>query len=88
MEELEKNVFVKELLGIAKRILNNTEYKILLYRYPLKGTGLTQEEVGKIFHIPKSRVNTLQRRALKKLRKFSDIQDLFAEANAKRQRQR
>ena len=65
-KEFENLILINEIMEASSKVLNDREKKIIRLRYK---DDLTQAEIGKIFHIGKGRVSTIEKNILSKLKK-------------------
>lgn len=69
VEQLDTQENIKRLSEIMERVLAKREREIIELRYGLRtGTEVTQREVGDLFHISRSYVSRIEKRALLKMR--------------------
>lgn len=69
VEQLDTQENIKRLSEIMERVLTKREREIIELRYGLRtGTEVTQREVGDLFHISRSYVSRIEKRALLKMR--------------------
>lgn len=77
IEDVENSIMMKKLTAITKSVLNKREYEIIKMRYGLENTGaLTQREVAKKFNISRSYVSRIEKKALEKIKKSVNKEDL------------
>lgn len=76
----EKNIMTESLKKEITRVLSvlpPRDSEIISYYYGLRGeTGLTLEEIGKIYDLTRERVRQIKERSLRRLRKASNSQTL------------
>lgn len=77
IEDVENSIMMEKLTAITKSVLDKREYKIIKMRYGLENTGaLTQREVAKKFNISRSYVSRIEKKALEKIKKSVNKEDL------------
>lgn len=77
IEDVENSIMMKKLTAITKSVLDKREYEIIKMRYGLENTGaLTQREVAKKFNISRSYVSRIEKKALEKIKKSVNKEDL------------
>lgn len=77
IEDVENSIMMEKLTAITKSVLDKREYEILKMRYGLENTGaLTQREVAKKFNISRSYVSRIEKKALEKIKKSVNKEDL------------
>lgn len=77
IEDVENSIMMEKLTAITKSVLNKREYEIIKMRYGLENTGaLTQREVAKKFNISRSYVSRIEKKALEKIKKSVNKEDL------------
>ncbi len=78
IEDVENSIMMEKLSQITKSALDEREYQIIKLRYGLENTGaLTQREVAKKFDISRSYVSRIEKKALEKIKKSVDKDDLM-----------
>ncbi len=78
IEDVENSIMMEKLLRITKAILDEREYEIIRLRYGLGGCGaLTQREVAKKFDISRSYVSRIEKKALEKIKRSVNKEDLM-----------
>ena len=76
-EDVENSIMMEKLTAITKSVLDKREYEIIKMRYGLENTGaLTQREVAKKFNISRSYVSRIEKKALEKIKKSVNKEDL------------
>lgn len=69
VEDMERRNQIKKLVTYLKESLTAREREILSLRYGLNGEdALTQSEIGEMFHISRSYVSRIEKKALNKLK--------------------
>ena len=77
IEDVENSIMMEKLTAITKSVLDKGEYEIIKMRYGLENTGaLTQREVAKKFNISRSYVSRIEKKALEKIKKSVNKEDL------------
>lgn len=77
IEDVENSIMMEKLTAITKSVLDKREYEIIKMRYGLENTGaLTQREVAKKFNISRSYVSRIEKKALEKIKKSLNKEDL------------
>lgn len=77
IEDVENSIMMEKLTAITKSVLDKREYEIIKMRYGLEHTGaLTQREVAKKFNISRSYVSRIEKKALEKIKKSVNKEDL------------
>lgn len=77
IEDVENSIMMEKLTAITKSALDKREYEIIKMRYGLENTGaLTQREVAKKFNISRSYVSRIEKKALEKIKKSVNKEDL------------
>lgn len=77
IEDVENSIMMEKLTAITKSVLDKREYEIIKMRYGLENTGaLTQREVAKTFNISRSYVSRIEKKALEKIKKSVNKEDL------------
>ena len=77
IEDVENSIMMEKLSAITKSVLDEREYQIIKLRYGLENTGaLTQREVAKKFNITRSYVSRIEKKALEKIKKSVNKDDL------------
>lgn len=77
IEDVENSIMMQKLTAITKSVLDKREYEIIKMRYGLENTGaLTQREVAKKFNISRSYVSRIEKKALEKIKKSVNKEDL------------
>ena len=77
IEDVENSIMLEKLNAITKSVLDKREYEIIKMRYGLENTGaLTQREVTKKFNISRSYVSRIEKKALEKIKKSVNKEDL------------
>lgn len=77
IEDVENSIMMEKLTSITKSVLDKREYEIIKMRYGLENTGaLTQREVAKKFNISRSYVSRIEKKALEKIKKSVNKEDL------------
>lgn len=77
IEDVENSIMMEKLSAITKSVLDDREYQIIKLRYGLENTGaLTQREVAKKFNISRSYVSRIEKKALEKIKKSVNKDDL------------
>lgn len=77
IEDVENSIMLEKLTAITKSVLDKREYEIIKMRYGLENTGaLTQREVAKNFNISRSYVSRIEKKALEKIKKSVNKEDL------------
>lgn len=77
IEDVENSILIEKLTAITKSVLDKREYEIIKMRYGLENTGaLTQREVAKKFNISRSYVSRIEKKALEKIKKSVNKEDL------------
>ena len=77
IEDVENSIMMEKLTAITKSVLDKREYEIIKMRYWLENTGaLTQREVAKKFNISRSYVSRIEKKALEKIKKSVNKEDL------------
>ena len=77
IEDVENSIMMEKLSAITKSVLDGREYQIIKLRYGLENTGaLTQREVAKKFNISRSYVSRIEKKALEKIKKSVNKDDL------------
>lgn len=77
IEDVENSIMMEKLTAITKSVLDKREYEIIKMRYGLENTGaLTQREVAKKFNISRSYVSRIEKKALEKIKKSVNKEDL------------
>lgn len=77
IEDVENSIMLEKLNAITKSVLDKREYEIIKMRYGLENTGaLTQREVAKKFNISRSYVSRIEKKALEKIKKSVNKEDL------------
>ena len=77
IEDVENSIMMEKLTAITKSVLDKREYEIIKMRYGLENTGaLTQREVAKKFNISRSYVSRIEKKALEKITKSVNKEDL------------
>ena len=78
IEDVENSIMMEKLSQITKSALDDREYQIIKLRYGLENTGaLTQREVAKKFNISRSYVSRIEKKALEKIKKSVNKDDLI-----------
>lgn len=78
IEDVENSIMMEKLSQITKSVLDDREYQIIKLRYGLENTGaLTQREVAKKFNISRSYVSRIEKKALEKIKKSVNKDDLM-----------
>lgn len=78
IEDVENSIMMEKLSQITKSALDEREYQIIKLRYGLENTGaLTQREVAKKFNISRSYVSRIEKKALEKIQKSVNKDDLM-----------
>ena len=78
IEDVENSIMMEKLSAITKSVLDEREYQIIKLRYGLENTGaLTQREVAKKFNISRSYVSRIEKKALEKIKKSVNKDDLM-----------
>ncbi len=78
IEDVENSIMMEKLSQITKSALDEREYQIIKLRYGLENTGaLTQREVAKKFNISRSYVSRIEKKALEKIKKSVNKDDLM-----------
>lgn len=77
IEDVENSIMMEKLTAITKSVLDKREYEIIKMRYGLENAGaLTQREVAKKFNISRSYVSRIEKKALEKIKKSVNKEDL------------
>lgn len=77
IKDVENSIMLEKLTAITKSVLDKREYEIIKMRYGLENTGaLTQREVAKKFNISRSYVSRIEKKALEKIKKSVNKEDL------------
>ena len=77
IEDVENSIMMEKLTAITKSVLDKREYEIIKMRYGLENTGaLTQREGAKKFNISRSYVSRIEKKALEKIKKSVNKEDL------------
>ena len=77
IEDVENSIMMEKLTAITKSVLDKREYEIIKMRYGLENTGaLTQREVAKKYNISRSYVSRIEKKALEKIKKSVNKEDL------------
>lgn len=77
IEDVKNSIMMEKLTAITKSVLDKREYEIIKMRYGLENTGaLTQREVAKKFNISRSYVSRIEKKALEKIKKSVNKEDL------------
>ena len=77
IEDVENSIMMEKLTAITKSVLDKREYEIIKMRYGLENTGaLTQREVANKFNISRSYVSRIEKKALEKIKKSVNKEDL------------
>ena len=77
IEDVENSIMMEKMTAITKSVLDKREYEIIKMRYGLENTGaLTQREVAKKFNISRSYVSRIEKKALEKIKKSVNKEDL------------
>lgn len=77
IEDVENSIMMEKLTAITKSVLDKREYEIIKMRYGLENTGaLTQREVAKKCNISRSYVSRIEKKALEKIKKSVNKEDL------------
>lgn len=77
IEDVENSIMMEKLTAITKSVLDKREYEIIKMRYGLENTGaLTQREVAIKFNISRSYVSRIEKKALEKIKKSVNKEDL------------
>ena len=77
IEDVENSIMMEKLSAITKSVLDEREYQIIKLRDGLENTGaLTQREVAKKFNISRSYVSRIEKKALEKIKKSVNKDDL------------
>lgn len=77
IEDVENSIMMEKLTAITKSVLDKREYEIIKMRYGFENTGaLTQREVAKKFNISRSYVSRIEKKALEKIKKSVNKEDL------------
>ena len=77
IEDVENSIMMEKLSAITKSVLDEREYQIIKLRYGLENTGaLTQREVAKKFNISRSYVSRIEKKALEKIKKSVNKDEL------------
>ncbi len=77
IEDVENSIMMEKLTAITKSVLDKREYEIIKMRYGLENTSaLTQREVAKKFNISRSYVSRIEKKALEKIKKSVNKEDL------------
>lgn len=77
IEDVENSIMMEKLTAITKSVLDKREYEIIKMRYGLENIGaLTQREVAKKFNISRSYVSRIEKKALEKIKKSVNKEDL------------
>ncbi len=78
IDDVENSIMMEKLSQITKSVLDKREYEIVKHRYGLENTGaLTQREVAKMFDISRSYVSRIEKKALEKIKKSVNKEDLL-----------
>ena len=78
IEDVENSIMMEKLLRITKAVLDEREYEIIRLRYGRGGCGaLTQREVAKKFDISRSYVSRIEKKALEKIKRSVNKEDLM-----------
>ena len=78
IEDVENSIMMEKLLRITKAVLDEREYELIRLRYGLGGCGaLTQREVAKKFDISRSYVSRIEKKALEKIKRSVNKEDLM-----------
>ena len=78
IEDVENSIMMEKLLRITEAVLDEREYEIIRLRYGLGGCGaLTQREVAKKFDISRSYVSRIEKKALEKIKRSVNKEDLM-----------
>ncbi len=78
IEDVENSIMMEKLSQITNSALDEREYQIIKLRYGLENTGaLTQREVAKKFNISRSYVSRIEKKALEKIKKSVNKDDLM-----------
>ena len=78
IEDVENSIMMEKLSAITKSVLDEREYEIVKLRYGLENCGaLTQREVAKKFGISRSYVSRIEKKALEKIKKSVNKDDLM-----------
>ncbi len=78
IEDVENSIMMEKLSQITNSALDEREYQIIKLRYGLENTGaLTQREVAKKFNISRSYVSRIEKKALEKIKKTVNKDDLM-----------
>ena len=68
-ESVESDIYMQDILEIAKYSLTEREYKVLALRLGFEGNNThTLEEVGKEYDVTRERIRQIEAKALRKLR--------------------
>ena len=77
IEDVENSIMMEKLTAITKSVLDKREYEIIKMRYGLENAGaLTEREVAKKFNISRSYVSRIEKKALEKIKKSVNKEDL------------
>ena len=77
IEDVENSIMMEKLTAITKSVLDKREYEIIKMRYGLENAGaLTQREVAKKFNISRSYVSRIEKKALEKIKKSVNKEEL------------
>lgn len=78
IDDVENAIIMEKLISITKSVLDEREFEIISYRYGLGGIGsLTQREVAQKFDISRSYVSRIEKKALDKIKKCVNKEDLI-----------
>ena len=76
IEDVENSIMMEKLLRITKAVLDEREYEIIRLRYGLGGAS-TQREVAKKFNISRSYVSRIEKKALEKIKRSVNKEELM-----------
>ena len=77
IEDVENSIMMEKLTQITKAALDEREYEIIKMRYGLENcAALTQREVAKTFDISRSYVSRIEKKAIEKIKKSVNKDEL------------
>lgn len=78
IDDVENSIIMEKLLAVTKQVLDEREFEIIRLRYGLGGIGaLTQREVAQKFDISRSYVSRIEKKALDKIKRNINKEDLI-----------
>lgn len=78
IEDVENSIMMEKLTQITKAALDEREYEIIKMRYGLENcAALTQREVAKTFDISRSYVSRIEKKAIEKIKKSVNKDELL-----------